>query len=30
MIGRSVIGVSDEILRTLSQGLRERTAGLYA
>lgn len=29
MIGRSLIGVSDEILRTLTKGLRERVAGLY-
>jgi HD-like signal output (HDOD) protein len=30
MIGRSVIGISDDILRTLTKGLRERVAGLYA
>jgi putative nucleotidyltransferase with HDIG domain len=30
MIGRSVIGISDEILRTLTKGLRERMAQLYA
>jgi putative nucleotidyltransferase with HDIG domain len=29
MIGRSVIGISDDILRTLTKGLRERVAGLY-
>ena len=29
MIGRSVIGISDDILRTLTKGLRERMAGLY-
>ncbi len=29
MIGRSVIGISDEILRTLTKGLRERVSGLY-
>lgn len=29
MIGRSVIGISDEILRTLTKGLRERVTGLY-
>jgi putative nucleotidyltransferase with HDIG domain len=30
MIGRSVIGISDDILRTLTKGLRERVSGLYA
>lgn len=30
MIGRSAIGVSDDILRTLTKGLRERVDGLYA
>jgi HD-like signal output (HDOD) protein len=29
MIGRSVIGISDDILRTLTKGLRERVTGLY-
>ena len=29
MIGRSVIGISDDILRTLTKGLRERVSGLY-
>jgi putative nucleotidyltransferase with HDIG domain len=29
MIGRSVIGISDDILRTLTKGLRERIMGLY-
>ena len=29
MIGRAVIGISDDILRTLTKGLRERVAGLY-
>ncbi|HET6439959.1 MAG TPA: HDOD domain-containing protein [Anaeromyxobacter sp.] len=29
MIGRSVIGISDDILRTLTKGLRERVMGLY-
>ncbi|HVO19353.1 MAG TPA: HDOD domain-containing protein [Anaeromyxobacter sp.] len=29
MIGRSVIGISDDILRTLTKGLRERMVGLY-
>jgi putative nucleotidyltransferase with HDIG domain len=29
MIGRSVIGISDDILRTLTKGLRERLTGLY-
>lgn len=29
MIGRSVIGISDDILRTLTKGLRERVGGLY-
>jgi putative nucleotidyltransferase with HDIG domain len=29
MIGRSLIGISDEILRTLTKGLREKVAGLY-
>jgi putative nucleotidyltransferase with HDIG domain len=29
MIGRSVIGISDDILRTLTKGLRERISGLY-
>jgi putative nucleotidyltransferase with HDIG domain len=29
MIGRSVIGISDDILRTLTTGLRERVMGLY-
>jgi len=29
MIGRSVIGISDEILRTLTKGLRERMVGIY-
>jgi putative nucleotidyltransferase with HDIG domain len=29
MIGRSVIGISDDILRTLTKGLRERMNGLY-
>jgi putative nucleotidyltransferase with HDIG domain len=29
MIGRSVIGISDDILRTLTKGLRERMTGLY-
>jgi len=29
MIGRSAIGISDEILRTLTKGLRERISGLF-
>ncbi len=29
MIGRSAIGISDEIIRTLTKGLRERVPGLY-
>jgi len=29
MIGRSVIGISDDILRTLTKGLRERVGKLY-
>jgi putative nucleotidyltransferase with HDIG domain len=29
MIGRSVIGISDDILRTLTKGLRERVTGLF-
>ena len=29
MIGRSVIGISDDILRTLTKNLRERVTGLY-
>jgi putative nucleotidyltransferase with HDIG domain len=29
MIGRSAIGISDDILRTLTKGLRERVTGLY-
>jgi putative nucleotidyltransferase with HDIG domain len=29
MIGRSAIGISDDILRTLTKGLRERVSGLY-
>jgi putative nucleotidyltransferase with HDIG domain len=29
MIGRSVIGISDDIIRTLTKGLRERVTGLY-
>jgi putative nucleotidyltransferase with HDIG domain len=29
MIGRSVIGISDDILRTLTKNLRERVSGLY-
>jgi len=29
MIGRSVIGVSDDVLPTLTEGLRERVAGFY-
>jgi HD-like signal output (HDOD) protein len=29
MIGRSVIGISDDLLRTLTKGLRERATGHY-
>ena len=29
MIGRSLIGISDDVLKTLTQGLRERVTGLY-
>jgi len=29
MIGRSLIGISDDVLRTLTKGLRERVTGLY-
>jgi putative nucleotidyltransferase with HDIG domain len=29
MIGRSAIGISDDILRTLTKGLRERVTGIY-
>jgi len=29
MIGRSVMGISDDVLRTLTKGLRERVTGLY-
>jgi putative nucleotidyltransferase with HDIG domain len=29
MIGRSLIGVNDEILKTLTKGLRDRVAGLF-
>ena len=29
MIGRSVMGISDDVLRSLTKGLRERVAGLY-
>ncbi|ACL65923.1 putative signal transduction protein [Anaeromyxobacter dehalogenans 2CP-1] len=29
MIGRSVIGISDDVLRTLTRGLRERVRGIY-
>lgn len=30
MIGRSAIEISDDILKTLTKGLRERVSGLYA
>jgi putative nucleotidyltransferase with HDIG domain len=29
MIGRSIIGANDEIIKTLTRGLKERVAGLY-
>jgi putative nucleotidyltransferase with HDIG domain len=29
MIGRSLIGVNDEVLRTLTKGLKDRVAGLF-
>jgi len=29
MIGRSVMGISDDVLRSLTKGLRERVAGMY-
>jgi hypothetical protein len=29
MIGRSLIGVNDEILRTLTKGLKDRVDGMF-
>jgi len=29
MIGRSLIGVNDEILKTLTKGLKDRVTGMF-